>query len=257
MYNQKQIPEKQIAVLIDLENAGLSSIQLLFDQMSRDEISKDGRIIVKRAYADWSRASKSRNQLLELGIEPIQLFRSTSGRKNANDILLAIDAIELLHTSPIDIFVIVSSDSDFIPLINRLRASGKIVFCAGEQAKISSTLIKACDRHFYIDQDKNTEASKKSALKKEKENQSPTPQPDMLSIAQTDKLWEQIHSSWSKRAAVSGQSIPGPNAATEAARILGVAKLSSSTYKTLQGILNASTFLSEKWSRNANTIIRR
>ncbi len=161
MYNEKQIPERQIAVLIDLENAGLSSIQRLLDQ-----VSHYGRIIVKRAYADWSRASKSREQLLELGIEPVQLFRSASGRKNANDILLAIDAVALLYSSPIDIFVIVSSDSDFIPLINKLRASGKIVFCAGEQAKMSSTLIKACDRCFYIDQDKNTDESKKFSLKK-------------------------------------------------------------------------------------------
>ncbi len=252
MYNQKQIPERQIAVLIALENAGLSSIQHLFDQ-----ISHDGRIIVKRAYADWSRASKSRDQLLELGIEPIQLFRSASGRKNSNDILLAVDAIDLLHSSPIDIFVIVSSDSDFIPLFNKLRASGKIVFCAGEQDKMSSTLIKACDRCFNIDQDKNTNVSKKLSIKQDKETQSLPLQPEMTSINQTDKLWEQIHSAWSKRAAASGQSIPGPNAATEAARILGVAKLSLSPYKTLQGILDSSNFLSGKWSRNANTIIKR
>ncbi len=247
MYNQKQIPERQIAVLIDLENAGLSPIQRLFDQ-----IVHEGRIIVKRAYADWSRAGKSRDQLLELGIEPIQLFRSASGRKNSNDILLAIDAVDLLYSSPIDIFVIVSSDSDFIPLINKLRASGKIVFCAGEQAKMSPTLIKACDRYFHIDQDKNTNESKKQG-----ENQSLTLQPEMTPIDQTEKLWEQIHSAWSKSASAKGQSIPGPNAAVEAAKILGVAKLSSSPYQTLQGILDASNFLSGKWLRDKNTIIRR
>ena len=247
MFNEKPIPERQIAVLIDLENVGLSSMQRLLDQ-----VSHDGRIIVKRAYADWSRASKSRDQLLELGIEPVQLFRSASGRKNSNDILLAIDAVALLYSSPIDIFVIVSSDSDFIPLINKLRASGKIVFCAGEQAKMSSTLIKACDRWFPIDQDKNANESKKQG-----EKPSLTLPPRMAPIDQTEKLWEQIHSAWSKRASASGQSMPGPNAAIDAARILGVAKLSSSPYQTLQGILDASSFLSGKWLRDKNTILRR
>lgn len=234
--------EKQIAILIDVENVGLSSLQWLFDQ-----ISPDGRIIVKRAYADWSRATKSRNLLLELGIEPIQLFRSASGRKNSSDILLAIDAVDLLHSSPIDIFVIVSSDSDFVPLIIKLRASGKIVFCAGEQSKMSSTLIKACDKYFYIDQDKTIDESNKISSKEEKEE----------SIEQINKRWEQMDAAWSKRATASGQSIPGPNAAIEAARILGVTKLSASTYKTLQGILDASNLLSQKWRRDKNTIIRR
>lgn len=251
MNDQKQIAERQIAVLIDMENVGLGSIQRLLDQ-----ISFDGRIILKRAYADWSRASKSRNQLLELGIQPIHLFRSASGRKNSSDILLVIDAVDLLHSSPIDIFVIVSSDSDFIPLINKLRASGKIVFCAGERAKMSSTLIKACDGHFYIDQDKaNNETN--ISLKKEEDKGNIPLQTEITSIDQTDKLWEQMDSAWSERATASGQSIPGPNAAIEAAKILGVTKLSVSTYKTLQGILDASNLLSQKWSRDKNTIIRR
>jgi len=244
--------QKQIAVLIDLENAGLSSIQRLFEQ-----ISVDGRLIVKRAYADWSRASKSRDQLLELGIEPIQLFRSASGRKNSNDILLAIDAVDLLHTSPIDIFVIVSSDSDFVPLINRLRASGKIVYCACEQAKMSPTLAKACDKYFYIDQEKAMEKPARVSLKSEPIDQKINLLSEKQPINPTEQIWEQIDLVWSKKAAVSGQSIPGPNAATEAAKVLGVNKLSASAFRTLQGILEASKFLSGKWRRDRNIIIRR
>jgi len=118
----EQIAERQLAVLIDLENTGLNSIQWLFDQ-----VSDIGRIIVKRAYADWSVASDKRNQLLELGIEAVHLFRSSGGGKNASDIRLAIDAVELLHLSPVDTFVIVSSDSDFVPLVSKLRAAGKVV----------------------------------------------------------------------------------------------------------------------------------
>lgn len=137
----------QIAVLIDYENVGLGSIQWLFDQLS-----DLGRIIVKRAYGDWSTAGDRRDQLLELGIEPVQLFHSVASGKNSSDIRLAIDAIELLHQSPVDIFVIVSSDSDFVSLVSKLRAAGKMVMGAGQQATAPRTLVMSCDRYFYLDQ---------------------------------------------------------------------------------------------------------
>ncbi len=138
--------EGQVAVLIDFENVGLGSVQWLFDQLA-----DVGRIIVKRAYADWSDSRNKRDRLLELGIEPIHLFQSGSG-KNASDIRLAIDAVELLHQSPVDIFVVVSSDSDFVPLVGKLRAAGKTVIGAGPRATASRTLVGSCDRYFYLDQ---------------------------------------------------------------------------------------------------------
>ncbi|MDA1188932.1 MAG: NYN domain-containing protein [Chloroflexi bacterium] len=140
--------EKQVAVLIDFENVGFGSIQWLFDQTS-----DLGRIIVRRAYADWTTATSKRNQLLEFGIEPIQLFHSSSNSKNASDIRLAIDAIDLLHRSAVDIFVIVSSDTDFVPLVSRLRSEGKVVIGAGRKATTSRTLVISCDRFYYLDDD--------------------------------------------------------------------------------------------------------
>ena len=146
MVNEKRAADGQVAVLIDFGNVSLNKIQGLFD-----EISDVGRIIINRAYADWSDArNKHRDQLLELGVEPIQLFHSGS-RKNSSDIRLAIDAIELLHLSPVDTFVIVSSDSDFVPLVSKLRAAGKQVFGAGRKAAASRTLVISCDRYFYLD----------------------------------------------------------------------------------------------------------
>jgi hypothetical protein len=91
--------DQQIAVLIDYENVGLNAIQWLFDQ-----ISDMGRVTVRRAFADWSVAASQRDQLLELGIEPIHLFHSVKSGKNSSDIRLAIDAIELLYQSPVDTF---------------------------------------------------------------------------------------------------------------------------------------------------------
>ncbi|MFC1897104.1 NYN domain-containing protein [Chloroflexota bacterium] len=147
MVTRELIAERQLAVLIDFENTGLKSIQWLFDQ-----VSDIGRIIVKRAYADWSVEANKRDQLLELGVEPVHLFRSGGGGKNSSDIRLAIDAIELLHQSPVDTFIIVSSDSDFVPLVSKLRSAGKTVIGAGREAIVSRTLVRSCDRYFYLEQ---------------------------------------------------------------------------------------------------------
>ena len=150
METTRRVSETLVAALIDFENVGLDSIQWLFDQ-----ISDVGRIIVKRAYADWSDAGNKRDQLLELGIEPIQQFHGGPIGKNSSDIRLAIDAVELLHQSPIDTFVIVSSDSDFIPLVNKLRAAGKTVIGAGRRMTAPRTLVISCDKYYYLDQNKS------------------------------------------------------------------------------------------------------
>ena len=146
--------DNQIAVLIDFENVGLNSVQRLFDQ-----ISDIGRVIVRRAYADWSQARSQRDQLLELGIEAIHLFHSVSSGKNASDLRLAIDAVDLLYQAAVDTFVIVSTDSDFVPLVSRLRAAGKIVIGAGPQATAPRTLVRACDRFFYLGSGAQTPAT--------------------------------------------------------------------------------------------------
>ena len=138
--------EAQIAVLIDFENVGLNSIQGLFDQLS-----DLGRVIVKRAYADWSSAGKQRDQVLELGIEAVHHFHAAKVAKNSSDISLAIDAVDLLYRSPVDTFVIVSADSDFVTLVSKLRSAGKTVIGAGRRDVVSTTLVRACDRYVYLE----------------------------------------------------------------------------------------------------------
>ena len=147
MATEKAPTESQIAVLIDFENVGLNTIQGLFDALS-----DIGRIIIKRAYADWSSSKTPREQLFELGIEPVLIYRSTKSGKNASDIRLTIDATELLFQSTVDTFVIVSSDTDFIPLINKLRSAGKVVIGAGRKETKSNNLVRSCDRYFFLDQ---------------------------------------------------------------------------------------------------------
>ena len=140
--------DANVAVLIDYENVGMSAIEYLLDQLS-----DVGRVIIKRAYADWSVPVQrgKQDQLLELGIEPIHQFISNRSGKNSSDIRLAIDAIDILYGSPVDTFVIVSSDSDFVPLIGKLRAVGKTIIGAGRREATSTTLVKSCDRYIYLD----------------------------------------------------------------------------------------------------------
>ena len=146
--------DANVAVLIDYENVGLDAIQHLLDQLS-----DVGRVIIRRAYGDWSVQRGKQDQLLELGIEPIHQYHSNKSGKNSSDIRLAIEAIDLLYNSPIDTFVIVSSDSDFVPLVGKLRSSGKSVIVAGRREATSPTLIKSCDRYIFLDAEKRVVAS--------------------------------------------------------------------------------------------------
>ena len=138
--------DSNIALLIDYENVGIDSLQYLVEQ-----ISGMGRIIVKRAYADWSSERKGQERLIELGVEAVHNYRTPRSGKNSCDIKLTIDAVELLHSAQVDTFVIVSSDSDFVPLVNHLRGSGKSVVGAGRKAVTSTTMVKSCDRYIFLD----------------------------------------------------------------------------------------------------------
>ena len=129
-----------IAVLIDADNAQLSKLSLVLE-----ELSTYGRIVVRRAYGNWSsRALKNwEEQLKKLAIKPEQQFAYTTG-KNATDISLAISAMDLLHTNLYDAFALVSSDSDYTPLAIRLREAGVYVFGVGED-KTPASFRNACD----------------------------------------------------------------------------------------------------------------
>lgn len=114
---------KKIAMLIDADNTQLSKLEAVIQ-----EISANGRIVVKRAYGNWRKDSLKNweNELKRLAIKPQQQFDYVSG-KNATDMALVIDTIELLHTNIYDAFVIVSSDSDYTPLAIKLHESGVYV----------------------------------------------------------------------------------------------------------------------------------
>lgn len=137
---------KSIALLIDADNAPLSKIEDL-----HREISAYGRIVLKRAYANWRKDGLKNweGELKRLAIKPEQQFDYVTG-KNATDIALVIDAMNLLHTERYDGFVIVSSDSDYTPLAIALREHNVFVIGAGER-KTPESFRNSCDVFVYME----------------------------------------------------------------------------------------------------------
>ena len=135
---------QRIAVVIDADNTQLSKI----DDVLR-EISTHGRIVVKRAYGNW-RKEELKNwepEIKRLAIKAVQQFDYVAG-KNATDIALVIDTIDLLHKNLYDAFVIVSSDSDYTPLAIRLHESGVYVIGVGEK-KTPLSFKNSCDEFLF------------------------------------------------------------------------------------------------------------
>lgn len=120
---------EKIVMLIDADNTQLSKLE---DVMQ--EVSVHGRVVVKRAYGNWKKEALKNweSELKRLAIKAEQQFDYVSG-KNATDIALVIDAINLLHKEIYDAFVIVASDSDYTPLAISLHESGVYVMGVGEK----------------------------------------------------------------------------------------------------------------------------
>nr|CAD6420418.1 NYN domain-containing protein [Rhizobium sp. Q54] len=136
----------RLAVLIDADNASAKIVDGLFE-----EIAKIGEASVRRIYGDFSSArSKAWTDVLARhAIIPQQQFAYTTG-KNASDITLVIDAMDLLHSARFDGFCLVSSDSDFTRLASRIREQGVDVFGFGEQ-KTPESFRQACRRFIYTE----------------------------------------------------------------------------------------------------------
>ena len=140
--------ETTVAILMDFENARDANLQRVLT-----EAAAFGRVIVRRAYADWTRHAKAQNALREAGFEEIHQFTSGSGTKNATDIHLAVDAMDILYTRPVDVFMLVTADSDFARLARRLREGGKRVVGMGSRKRVGRALVQSCDQFIYYDEE--------------------------------------------------------------------------------------------------------
>ena len=136
----------RVALLIDADNSPASKIDLILN-----ELSTFGETNIRRAYGNWKKSELKgwEEALHEHAIRPMQQFDYTKG-KNASDMAMVIDALELLYTDRPDAFGIVSSDADFTPLVMHLRAKGAAVYGFGAQ-KTPEPFVNACSRFLYLD----------------------------------------------------------------------------------------------------------
>ena len=136
----------KLAVLIDADNMTAVLISELLA-----EVAKYGTAIVKRIYGNWAdnHLASWKQHLLDHAIQPRQQFNYTTG-KNATDIAMIIDAMDLLYTRRFEAFCLVSSDSDFTPLAMRIREEGTIVYGIGEK-KTPKAFVAACDKFIFTE----------------------------------------------------------------------------------------------------------
>ncbi|MEO8022030.1 NYN domain-containing protein [Polaromonas sp.] len=136
----------RVALLIDADNSPASKIDLILN-----ELSTFGETNIRRAYGNWKKNELKgwEEALHEHAIRPMQQFDYSKG-KNASDMAMVIDALELLYTDRPDAFGIVSSDADFTPLVMHLRAKGAAVYGFGAQ-KTPEPFVNACSRFLYLD----------------------------------------------------------------------------------------------------------
>ncbi len=138
---------KNIALLIDADNASHHGIDPVLTVLA-----ELGQVNIRRAYGNWAKPALSNwNKISHrFGLQPVQQFDLTKG-KNATDIAMTIDAIDLLNAGKVDGFGIMSSDSDFTPLVTRLRQDGLIVYGFGSN-KAPEAFKTACTRYIDVDQ---------------------------------------------------------------------------------------------------------
>lgn len=179
---------KRIAVVIDADNTQIGKL----DEILR-EISTYGRIVVKRAYGNWKKDTlkKWEEAVKRLAIKAEQQFDYVSG-KNATDMALVIDTIELLHSGIYDAFVIVSSDSDYTPLAIKLHESGVYVMGFGEK-KTPESFRNSCDKFVFLEN---------LSDEKEEQPENPAGKPEQASVTEDlqvvhellKKAWETYQS---------------------------------------------------------------
>ncbi len=147
---------ENLAVFCDFENVALGVRDARFAQFDIGKVLErlllKGSIVVKKAYCDWERYKDFKAAMHEAAFELIEIPHVRQSGKNSADIRMVVDALDLCYTKAhVDTFVIVSGDSDFSPLVSKLRENNKIVIGVGVKNSSSDLLISNCDEFIYYD----------------------------------------------------------------------------------------------------------
>nr|WP_187361314.1 PIN domain-containing protein [Phytoactinopolyspora mesophila] len=177
--------EERLAVFLDYENLALGARDHLagmtFDfRPIADALAERGRVVVRRAYADWSYFDEDRRALTRSHVELIEIpQRMGASRKNAADIKMVVDAVEMaFERDYISTFVICTGDSDFTPLVHKLRELNKRVIGVGVEQSTSKLLPPACDEFLYYDRLEGVEVpAPRSRERSKRRTLEPVPEP--------------------------------------------------------------------------------
>lgn len=147
---------QNLAVFCDFENVALGVRDAKYDDFDINKVLEKlllkGAIVVKKAYSDWERYSKFKKPMHEAAFELIDIPHVRMSGKNSADIRMVVDALDLCYTKAhVDTFVIVSGDSDFSPLVSKLRENNKLVIGVGVKSSTSDLLMANCDEFILYD----------------------------------------------------------------------------------------------------------
>src|SRR5690606_26709552 len=145
-----------MAVFCDYENVAIGSRESRFDEFDielvLERLLDKGKIVVKKAYCDWDRYKSAKRPMHEAAFELIEIPHVSYSGKNSADIRMVVDALDLCYTKEhVDTFVIISGDSDFSPLVSKLRENDKTVIGVGVKKSSSDLLVDNCDEFIYYD----------------------------------------------------------------------------------------------------------
>ena len=192
-----------MAVFLDLENIAIGAREAQFPAFNirtvLERLLVKGHIVVKKAYCDFERYKDFKRGLHEAAFEMIEIPHVRQSGKNSADIRMVVDALDLCYTkSHVDTFVIISGDSDFSPLVSKLRENAKTVIGVGVKKSTSDLFISNCDEFLYYDDfvrveparrrrtSRSTSATTESATPAEQPNgRGPTPDRALELVTQT------------------------------------------------------------------------
>ena len=163
-------PDNNLALFCDFENVALGVRDSHFPrfemQLVLERLLLKGNIVVKKAYCDWDRYKEFKPVMHDSAFELIEIPHTRQSGKNSADIRMVVDALDLCYTKDhIDTFVIISGDSDFSPLVSKLRENAKLVIGVGVKNSTSELLINNCDEFLFYDDLVRAKDSTKSRRK--------------------------------------------------------------------------------------------
>ena len=188
--------EPRIAVFIDYENLAIGVRQMRAGKFQIELILRrlleKGRIVFKRAYCDWSNYRDAVREFHQAGVELVDIPQSKASGKNSADIHMVVDALDLCHQKEhIDLFALISGDSDFSPLAGKLKENDKRVIGCGVKSSTSDLLIGQCDEFIYYDDLIREVAAKKKTTTRRR--RTAEPEEERLDDA-ADKVLEIVQS---------------------------------------------------------------